>query len=155
VIRLAGGALVFSGMLVMLWNVLKKTVFTIGSALAPLLTEVAEGFTRVVVTVSKVVAISVANNAALHLAVAKAVSSPAAISAPTIGAATASKHATIATIATAVHPALQALQAAVTIPVVAQATALRPVAPKSSVLAISSPTMREVTQHLSALAPKC
>ena len=31
---------------------LKKTVFTIGSALAPLLTEAAEGFTRVVVTVT-------------------------------------------------------------------------------------------------------
>ena len=48
----AQAAEAFGDTLDVLWKVLKKTVFTIGSALAPLLTEVAEGFTRVVVTVS-------------------------------------------------------------------------------------------------------
>jgi hypothetical protein len=42
----------FGDTLDVLWKVLKKTVFTIGSALAPLLTEVAEGFMRVVVNIS-------------------------------------------------------------------------------------------------------
>jgi hypothetical protein len=93
-----------------------------------------------------------ANNAALHLAVAKAALSPAAISALTIVALTASKHATIAT---AVFPALQALQAAATMPVVVQAIASHPVAPKSSVLVTSSHTTLAVMQHPSALAPKC
>ena len=105
--------------------------------------------------VSNPVVISAVNSAALHLAVAKAASSPVAINALTIVVATASKHATIATIATAVHPALQALQAASTMLAAAQATALRLVAPKSSVQAISSLTMRAVKQPLSALAPKC
>ena len=98
------------------------------------------------------VEISAANNAALHPAVAKAASSPAAISALTIVALTASKHATIAT---AVSPALQALQAAATMPVVVQAIASHPVAPKSSVLVTSSHTTLAVMQHPSALAPKC
>jgi TolA-binding protein len=48
----AQAAEAFGDTLDVLWKVLKKTVFTIGSALAPLLTEAAEGFTRVVVTVS-------------------------------------------------------------------------------------------------------
>lgn len=48
----AQAAEAFGDTLDVLWKVLKKTVFTIGSALAPLLTEVAEGFTHVVVTVS-------------------------------------------------------------------------------------------------------
>ena len=102
--------------------------------------------------VSNPVVISVANNAALHLAVAKAVSSPAAISALTTVAVTASKHATIAT---AVHPALQARQEAVTMLAAAQPTALRLVAPKSWVLATSNHTQRVVMRHRSALAPKC
>ena len=101
---------------------------------------------------SNPVVISAANNAALHLAVAKAVSSPVAISALTIVAVTASNHATIVT---AVHPALQALLAVVTMHVAAQAIALRPVAPRSWVLAISSPTMPADMQHPSALALKC
>ena len=101
---------------------------------------------------SNPVVISAANNAALHLAVVKAALSPAAISALTIVAVTASKPATIAT---AVHPALQALQAVVTMHVAAQASALRPVAPKSSEQAISSPTMPADMQHPSALALKC
>jgi hypothetical protein len=49
----AQAAEAFGDTLDVVWKVLKKTVFTIGSALAPLLTEVAEGFTRVVVTVSR------------------------------------------------------------------------------------------------------
>ena len=93
-----------------------------------------------------------ANSAALHLAVVKAALSPAAISALTIVAVTASKPATIAT---AVHPAIQALQPVVTMHVAAQASALRPVAPKSSEQAISSPTMPADMQHPSALALKC
>ena len=48
----AQAAEAFGDTLDVLWKVLKKTVFTIGSALAPLLTEAAEGFTRVVVTVT-------------------------------------------------------------------------------------------------------
>jgi TP901 family phage tail tape measure protein len=49
----AQAAEAFGDTLDVVWKVLKKAVFTIGSALAPLLTEVAEGFTRVVVTVSR------------------------------------------------------------------------------------------------------
>ncbi|MFM2093828.1 MAG: hypothetical protein RIS70_952 [Planctomycetota bacterium] len=48
----AQAAEAFGDTLDVLWKVLKQAVFTIGSALAPLLTEVANGFTRVVVTVS-------------------------------------------------------------------------------------------------------
>ena len=120
-----------------------------------------------VVTVSKVVAIVLKTVVHLHLAL-KAVlkvaaisalklasshaATPAANSALTIVAVTASKPATIAT---AVHPALQAHQAVVTMHVAAQASALRPVAPKSSEQAISSPTMPADMQHPSALALKC
>ena len=75
----AQAAEAFGDTLDVLWKVLKKTVFTIGSALAPLLTEVAEGVTRVVVTVTnwikqnrdlvvwvfKIAAVAVAAGAAL------------------------------------------------------------------------------------------
>jgi hypothetical protein len=92
--------------------------------------------------------ISVANNAALRLAVAKVVSSPVAINALTTVAVTASKRATIAT---AVH---HAHLAAVTTLVAVQAIALHLVAPRSLVQATSSPTMLAVMLHPSALAPK-
>ena len=87
-----------------------------------------------------------ANSAALHLAVAKAVSSPVAINALTTVVATALKH------ATAAHPVRLA---AVTMRVAAQAIASPPVAPRSLVLVTSSPTMPADTQHPSALALKC
>jgi hypothetical protein len=90
-----------------------------------------------------------ANSAALHLAVAKAASSPVAINALTTVVAIALIH------ATAAHPVLQALQAAVTMRAAAQAIASPPVAPRSLVLVTSSPTMPADTQHLSALALKC
>lgn len=48
----AQAAEAFGDTLDIVWKVLRKAVFTIGAALAPLLTEVAEGFTQVVVRIS-------------------------------------------------------------------------------------------------------
>jgi hypothetical protein len=101
---------------------------------------------------SNPVVIFAANNAALPLAVAKVALSPVAISAQTTVAVTASKRVTTAT---AVPLAVQAHLAVVTMPVAAQVIASRPVAPRSLVLATSSPTTPADTQHPSALALKC
>ena len=96
--------------------------------------------------------ISAANNAALHLAVAKAVSSPVAISVKMhvlrIEVATVLNHVTIATAVPRAHLAVVTMLAAVQA-IVSQG------ALKWSVLATSSPTMQVATQHPSALALKC
>jgi hypothetical protein len=104
------------------------------------------------ISVLKVASNHAANNAVLHLAVAKAVLSPVAINAQTTVAVTASKRATTAR---AVHPVLLVHPAAETMPAVAQAIASHPVAPRSLVQATSSPTTLAVMQHPSALALKC
>jgi hypothetical protein len=88
--------------------------------------------------------ISAANNAASPLAVVKPALSPVAINALTIVAATAPTHATAAP-----HAHLAVTMHAV-VPVI-----VLPAAPKWWVLATSNHTMRAVTQHPSALAPKC
>ena len=102
----------------------------------------------VAISVPKVVSnpavISAANSAALHLAVAKAVSSPVAISGPT----------TVVTALIHVTAAHLAHLAVVTTHAVVRAI-VSPVAPKSLVQATSSPTMLVAMQHPSALAPKC
>ena len=89
--------------------------------------------------------ISAVNNAASHLAVAKVDLSPVAISAQTT-VATALIH------VTAVHHAHRVVA---TMHAAAQAIALHPVAPKSSVQATSNPTTLAVTQHPIARALKC
>ena len=78
----------------------------------------------------------------------KAVLNPVVISALTTAVVTASKHETIATAALRAHLAAETTLAAV--PVIVSHGAL-----KWWVLATSSPTMRAVMQHPSALALKC